>query len=78
MKAAHSRKGCFCKSCEGRRRNARTPLEFFLGLPVPRKKPILHNNNEDNEKRYPAACFKRGMWTDEAEMHRVTAEMADG
>lgn len=32
---------------------------------------IIHNNNEDNEKRYPNAVFKRGKWTSEEEMQAV-------
>lgn len=38
---------------------------------------IIHNNNEDNEKRYPAAIFKRGKWTSEAEMREVDTLMQE-
>ena len=38
---------------------------------------IVHNNNEDNLERYPNAIWKRGMWTSEEEMHRVSAELSD-
>jgi hypothetical protein len=36
---------------------------------------IAHNNNEDNEKRYPTAIWKRGQWASEAEMHEVEQAM---
>jgi hypothetical protein len=36
---------------------------------------VIHNNNEDNEERYPTALWKRGQWTSEAEMHAVIGAM---
>jgi hypothetical protein len=39
-----------------------------------------HGSNttrEEIERRYPGASVKRGMWTTDAEMQRVGAEMAE-
>ena len=33
---------------------------------------VIHNNNEDNQERYPTALWKRGKWTSEKEMQAVS------
>jgi hypothetical protein len=38
---------------------------------------VIHNNNTDNDKRYPTALWKRGKWTTEDEMHQVIQKMSD-
>jgi hypothetical protein len=60
---------------DGTARNCNGNDWYGLLVVSPDSWTVVHNNNEDNEKRYPNALWKRGMWTSEEEMNRVAEAM---